>query len=276
MGFGEWSWDQSHDGTPRIVVTTTSDPIVRSFSGGSEEDFPPSKVNRRRRRNTNRSTDPHFPANVARPTAAPNAGFKPGVIFALLALSTYEKVKECGKVKHTALPADQPPAVVPCTTVCRPRAKEMDMGTKTLCYAWSTDSSSNLPNSSSLERYSLPELPGPVWEPLLLSFSPLPKIRSPPTTRAKANKAGYQASLNQTSGKNLAPTALRSPQAVGTPQFKILAMDMVLDLRSKHILLILSVRQPLQGNKLPLQKIRVFTGCLQDAVSTVEINHGQP
>ncbi|KAI8497625.1 3 beta-hydroxysteroid dehydrogenase type 7 [Branchiostoma belcheri] len=30
------------------------------------------------------------------------------------ALSTYEK--ECGKVKHTALPADQPPAVVPCTT----------------------------------------------------------------------------------------------------------------------------------------------------------------
>ncbi|KAI8509564.1 hypothetical protein Bbelb_119920 [Branchiostoma belcheri] len=37
---------------PRIVVTTTSDPIVRSFSGGSEEDFPPSKVNRRRRRNT--------------------------------------------------------------------------------------------------------------------------------------------------------------------------------------------------------------------------------
>ncbi|KAI8508022.1 hypothetical protein Bbelb_142620 [Branchiostoma belcheri] len=36
------------------------------------------------------------------------------------ALSRYEK--ECGKVKHTALPADQPPAVVPCTTVCRPRA----------------------------------------------------------------------------------------------------------------------------------------------------------
>ncbi|KAI8509390.1 hypothetical protein Bbelb_132380 [Branchiostoma belcheri] len=44
------------------------------------------------------------------------------------ALSTYEE--ECGKVKHTALPADQPPAVVPCTTVCRPRATEMDMGTK--------------------------------------------------------------------------------------------------------------------------------------------------
>ncbi|KAI8508217.1 hypothetical protein Bbelb_144570 [Branchiostoma belcheri] len=41
---------ESHDGNPRIVVTTTSDPIVRSFSGGSEEDFPPSKVNRRRRR----------------------------------------------------------------------------------------------------------------------------------------------------------------------------------------------------------------------------------
>ncbi|KAI8491730.1 hypothetical protein Bbelb_305350 [Branchiostoma belcheri] len=40
----------SHDGNPRIVVTTTSDPIVRSFSGGSEEDFPSSKVNRRRRR----------------------------------------------------------------------------------------------------------------------------------------------------------------------------------------------------------------------------------
>ncbi|KAI8500080.1 Urotensin-2 receptor [Branchiostoma belcheri] len=51
-------------------------------------------------------------------------------------LSTYEK--ECGKVKHTELPADQPPAVVPCTTVCRPRATEMDMGTKTLCSAWST------------------------------------------------------------------------------------------------------------------------------------------
>ncbi|KAI8521044.1 hypothetical protein Bbelb_007980 [Branchiostoma belcheri] len=31
-----------------------------------------------------------------------------------MALSTYEK--ECGKVKHTALPVDQPPAVVPCTT----------------------------------------------------------------------------------------------------------------------------------------------------------------
>ncbi|KAI8517198.1 hypothetical protein Bbelb_057790 [Branchiostoma belcheri] len=44
------------------------------------------------------------------------------------ALSTYEK--ECGEVKHTALAADQPPAVVPCTTVCRPRATEMDMGTK--------------------------------------------------------------------------------------------------------------------------------------------------
>ncbi|KAI8519639.1 hypothetical protein Bbelb_028960 [Branchiostoma belcheri] len=42
------------------------------------------------------------------------------------ASSTYEK--ECGKVKHTALPADQPPAVVPCTTVCRPRAMEMEMG----------------------------------------------------------------------------------------------------------------------------------------------------
>ncbi|KAI8479278.1 hypothetical protein Bbelb_430010 [Branchiostoma belcheri] len=42
---------RSHDGNPRIVVTTTSDPIVRSFSGGSEEDFPPSKVNHRRRRN---------------------------------------------------------------------------------------------------------------------------------------------------------------------------------------------------------------------------------
>ncbi|KAI8480182.1 hypothetical protein Bbelb_421010 [Branchiostoma belcheri] len=42
--------DLSHDGNPRIVVTTTSDPIVRSFSGGSEEDFPPSKANRRRRR----------------------------------------------------------------------------------------------------------------------------------------------------------------------------------------------------------------------------------
>ncbi|KAI8503455.1 hypothetical protein Bbelb_184260 [Branchiostoma belcheri] len=53
----------SHDGNPRIVVTTTSDPIVRSFSGGSEEDFPPSKVNRRRRRKweherTRRSTFP--------------------------------------------------------------------------------------------------------------------------------------------------------------------------------------------------------------------------
>ncbi|KAI8481077.1 hypothetical protein Bbelb_411560 [Branchiostoma belcheri] len=44
------SGQKSHDGNPRIVVTTTSDPIVRSFSGGSEEDFPPSKVNRRRRR----------------------------------------------------------------------------------------------------------------------------------------------------------------------------------------------------------------------------------
>ncbi|KAI8490309.1 spindle pole body protein Sfi1 [Branchiostoma belcheri] len=44
------------------------------------------------------------------------------------ALSTYEK--ECGKVKHTRLPAvDQPPAVVHCTTVCRPRATEMEMGT---------------------------------------------------------------------------------------------------------------------------------------------------
>ncbi|KAI8481622.1 hypothetical protein Bbelb_406230 [Branchiostoma belcheri] len=39
------------------------------------------------------------------------------------ALSKYEK--ECRKVKHTALPADQPPAVVPCTTVCRPWATEM-------------------------------------------------------------------------------------------------------------------------------------------------------
>ncbi|KAI8484325.1 acetylcholine-gated cation-selective channel [Branchiostoma belcheri] len=38
--------------------------------------------------------------------------------------------KEYGKVKHTALPADYPPAVVPCTTVCRPKATEMDMGTK--------------------------------------------------------------------------------------------------------------------------------------------------
>ncbi|KAI8521950.1 hypothetical protein Bbelb_017040 [Branchiostoma belcheri] len=45
----------------------------------------------------------------------------------LPALSTYEK--ECGKVKHTALPADQPPAVVLCTTVCRPKATEMEMGT---------------------------------------------------------------------------------------------------------------------------------------------------
>ncbi|KAI8508545.1 hypothetical protein Bbelb_136440 [Branchiostoma belcheri] len=42
-------------------------------------------------------------------------------------LSIYEK--GCGKVKHTALPADQPLAVVHCTTVCRPRATEMDMGT---------------------------------------------------------------------------------------------------------------------------------------------------
>ncbi|KAI8491783.1 hypothetical protein Bbelb_305880 [Branchiostoma belcheri] len=42
-------------------------------------------------------------------------------------LSTYEK--KCGEVKHTALPADQPPAVVPCTTVCSPRATEMEMGT---------------------------------------------------------------------------------------------------------------------------------------------------
>ncbi|KAI8511913.1 hypothetical protein Bbelb_110130 [Branchiostoma belcheri] len=29
---------------------------------------------------TNRSADPHFPANVAGSTAAPNAGFKPGVL----------------------------------------------------------------------------------------------------------------------------------------------------------------------------------------------------
>ncbi|KAI8509673.1 hypothetical protein Bbelb_121010 [Branchiostoma belcheri] len=52
-----------------------------------------------------------------------------GAVFGSVAalLSTYEK--EYGKVKHTALPVDQPPAVVHCTTVCRPRATEMDMGT---------------------------------------------------------------------------------------------------------------------------------------------------
>ncbi|KAI8479944.1 hypothetical protein Bbelb_423300 [Branchiostoma belcheri] len=57
-------------------------------------------------------------------------------------LSTYEK--ECGKVKPTPLPADQPLAVVPCTTVCHQRATEMDMGTKTLCSAWSSEIMSGL------------------------------------------------------------------------------------------------------------------------------------
>ncbi|KAI8522231.1 G-protein coupled receptor [Branchiostoma belcheri] len=43
------------------------------------------------------------------------------------ALSTYEK--ECGKVKHTALPADQPPAVVALHNCVSPKGYEMGMGT---------------------------------------------------------------------------------------------------------------------------------------------------
>ncbi|KAI8513352.1 hypothetical protein Bbelb_099910 [Branchiostoma belcheri] len=56
-----------------------------------------------------------------------NNPLPPGVRHVAVALSTY--AKKCGEVKHTALPADQPPAVVHCTTVCRPRATEMEMGT---------------------------------------------------------------------------------------------------------------------------------------------------
>ncbi|KAI8506201.1 hypothetical protein Bbelb_156280 [Branchiostoma belcheri] len=64
------------------------------------------------------------------------------------ALSTHEK--ECGKVKHTALPADQPPAVVHCTIVCR---YEMGMGT-TLRSGKSTGDF--LPSSSSLTQLGQP------------------------------------------------------------------------------------------------------------------------